>query len=51
MTKEKVENAFARLDKVGLGKDGAEVADAQESTRRADFFKLVTSASLESILY
>ena len=51
MTKGKIENAFARLDRLALGNDGEGMADAQESMRRAELFTSVTSALPESIPY
>ena len=30
LAKGKIDNSFARLDRLGLGKDGEDVADAQE---------------------
>ena len=47
-TKRRIETAFARLNKLGIGED--DVADGQELMRRADLFMSVTSVSLESIL-
>ena len=38
MTKGKIESVFARLERLGLGKNDQVVADAQESIRRADLF-------------
>ena len=38
MAKEKVEAAFARLDKLCSGKGGENVADVQESMRQAGLF-------------
>ena len=37
-TKAKIETAFARLDRLGLGKDDEDVVNVQESMRRADLF-------------
>jgi len=37
-TKVKIETVFARLDRLGLGEDSEDVADVQESIRRADLF-------------
>ena len=47
VTKGKIETAFAQLDRLGLGKDGENVADAQVSLRQAHLLRLVTSASSE----
>ena len=42
LAKGKIDNAFARLDRLGLGKDSEDVADAREVLRRADLFTSVT---------
>ena len=42
MTQRKIEVAFARLDRLGLGEDDESVVNAQESLRRADLFTSVT---------
>ena len=44
MTKGKIEAAFIRLDRLGLGKRGKHVADAQESNWLADLFTSVIPA-------
>jgi len=49
-TKAKIEAVFARLDRLGLGEDGEDVADVQESMRRADLFMYVTLAPLQPVL-
>ena len=41
MVKEKIETAFARLDRLGLEQDNVDVSDAQESMRRADLLMSV----------
>ena len=42
-TKTKIEAAFVRLDKLGLGEESDDVADAQESMRRADLLMSVAT--------
>jgi len=48
MAKGKVEAALARLDKLGLWED---VADVQESTRRVNLFMSVALSPSQSVLY
>ena len=51
MVKRKIETAFTRLDKLGLGEDDEDVVDAQESMRRADLFTSVTPSPPKSTLH
>jgi len=46
--KGKIEAALARLDRLGLGED---VADVQESMRRANLFTSVASSTPELVPY
>ena len=39
--KGKIETAFVRLDRLGLGEDGGGLVDARESMLRADLFTSV----------
>ena len=50
MTKGKIKTAFARLNRLGLGKGDEDAMDAQESMRRVDLIMSVTSV-LELIAY
>ena len=48
MAKGKIEAAFSRLDRLGLGKTDGDAVDVRESIRRVDLFTSVTSAPSES---
>jgi len=47
MAKGRLEAAFARLDRLGLGEDCEDLVDPQESMRQVDLFMLVTSTPPE----
>ena len=49
MTKEKITAVFARLDRLGLERDGGHSIDSRESARRANLFTLVSPTPRYSI--
>ena len=51
MTKGKIEAAFARLDKLGSGKNNEDAVNAQDSRQRVNMFTSVIPVPPKSILY